>query len=118
MFSKEDDRLTKITIWQRLDFNTVQQRLKRITEQLDSVLSQSYPIERADCINPQDYVKLREFMEANQLTESQAIAMIVNAFFRDTSEALSNPSSSPDELIKRIVALEQQVAELTGKLPS
>jgi len=115
MFSKEEDRLTNITIWQSLDFQKVQQRLNRITDRLEGVLSKSSPKEATDLINPEDQAKLREFMELNQLTESQAIAMIVNAFFRDKPQALSNTPSSPDETLERIAALEQRLADISGK---
>lgn len=84
MLSNHDDKLTNATIWQNLDFKKVQQRLNRITDQLEKGLSISSRVETADLINPEDRAKLREFMEENQLTESQAIAKIVNAFFRET----------------------------------
>jgi hypothetical protein len=116
MFSKEDDRLTNITIWQRLDFQKVQQRLNRITDRLEGVLSKASQMEAADFIAPEDQAKLRQFMEVNQLTESQAIALIVNAFFSDTPQALSNTPSSPDNSLERIAALEQRLADISGKL--
>ncbi len=116
MFNQQEDRLTNVTIWQRLDFKTVQQRLNRITDQLEKARSQPPQREAVDYIHPEAQAKLREFMEENQLTESQAIARIVNAFFSDTPRALSNAPSAPDELLERIAALEQQLAELARML--
>lgn len=83
MFRREDDKLTNTTIWQDVDFKKVKQRLNRITNQLEGVLAKSYKIQAIDLIDPEDYAKLREFMEVNELTESQAIATIVHAFFSD-----------------------------------
>jgi predicted naringenin-chalcone synthase len=81
MFSREDDKLTNTAIWQNLDFKKVKQRFDKITDKLERVRRQSSQIEARAFIDPEDYAKLREFMEQNELTESQAIAMIVNAFF-------------------------------------
>jgi L-arabinose isomerase len=85
MFRREDDKLTNTTIWQDVDFKKVKQRLNRITNQLEGVLAKSYKIQAVDLIDPEDYAKLREFMEVNELTESQAIATIVHAFFSHRS---------------------------------
>ena len=82
MSSTKEAKVTNATIWQNLDFKKVKQRLNRITDQLEQVLSQSSPIEAIDLLDPEDQIKLKEFMEANNLTESQAIAIIVHAFFR------------------------------------
>lgn len=116
MFSRDNRSFSQTTIWQNLDFKKVQQRLNRITAQLEGVLSKSSPIGIAELIDPENRAKLREFMEVNQLTESQAIAMIVRAFFSDTRQPLSNAPSSPDEILQRLAVLEQQIAELEGKL--
>ena|SRR5919199_1229341 len=116
MFSRDNHSFSQTTIWQNLDFKKVQQRLNRITAQLEGVLSKSSQIEAAEFIDPENRAKLREFMEVNQLTESQAIAMIVSAFFSDTRQPLSSTPSSPDEILERLAVLEQQIAELEGKL--
>ena len=116
MFSRDNRSFSQTTIWQNLDFKKVQQRLNRITAQLEGVLSKSSQIEAAEFIDPENRAKLREFMEVNQLTESQAIAMIVSAFFSDTRQPLSNIPSSPDEILQRLAVLEQQIAELEEKL--
>lgn len=81
MSSTKEAKVTNATIWQNLDFKKVKQRLNRITDQLEGVLSQSSSIEATDLLDPEDQIKLKEFMEANNLTESQAIAVIVHAFF-------------------------------------
>ncbi len=78
---REDNNFTDADIWQSLDFKKVKQRLNNITDQLEKVRYKPFEIEAGELINPEDYAKLREFMEQNNLTESQAIAMIVNAFF-------------------------------------
>jgi L-arabinose isomerase len=85
MFRREDDKLTNTTIWQDVDFKKVKQRLNRITNQVEGVLAKSYKIQAVDLIDAEDYAKLREFMEVNELTESQAIATIVHAFFSHRS---------------------------------
>ena len=85
MFSTEDDKLTNTAIWQNLDFKKVKHRFDKITDKLEKVRRQSSPIEARTFIDPEDYAKLREFMEQNALTESQAIAMIVNAFFNSSA---------------------------------
>ncbi len=81
MFSTEDEKLTNTAIWQNLDFKKVKQRFDQITDKLERVRRKSSQIEARAFIDPEDHAKLREFMEQNELTESQAIAMIVNAFF-------------------------------------
>ena len=81
MFSTEDDKLTNTAIWQNLDFKKVKQRFDKITDKLERVRRNSSQIEARAFIDLEDHAKLREFMEHNELTESQAIAMIVNAFF-------------------------------------
>jgi hypothetical protein len=80
MSRTEDAKVTNATIWQNLDFKKVKHRLNRITDQIEGVLSQSSPLEATDLLEPEDHVKLREFMEANNLTESQAIATIIHTF--------------------------------------
>lgn len=116
MFSRDNRSFSQTTIWQNLDFKKVQQRLNRITAQLEGVLSKSSPMGIAELIDPENRAKLREFMEVNQLTESQAIAMIVRAFFSDAQQSESNIPSSPDEILQRLAVLEQQIAELEEKL--
>ena len=81
MSRTEDAKVTNATIWQNLDFKKVKHRLNRITDQIEGVLSQSSPIAATDLLDLEDQIKLKEFMEANNLTESQAIAVIVHAFF-------------------------------------
>ncbi len=81
MSRRENVNFTEAAIWQSLDFKKVKQRLNQITDQLEKVRSKPFEIEAGELINPDDYAKLREFMEQNNLTESQAIAMIINAFF-------------------------------------
>jgi L-arabinose isomerase len=81
MSRRENVNFTEAAIWQSLDFKKVKQRLNQITDQLEKVRSKPFEIEVGELINPEDYAKLREFMEQNNLTESQAIAMIINAFF-------------------------------------
>jgi L-arabinose isomerase len=81
MSTTKEAKSTNPTIWQNLDFKKVKQRLNRITDQLEQALSQSSPIEAIDLLDSEDQIKLKEFMEANNLTESQAIAVIVHAFF-------------------------------------
>jgi L-arabinose isomerase len=81
MSRRENVNFTEAAIWQSLDFKKVKQRLNQITDQLEKVRSKPFEIEAGELINPEDYAKLREFMEQNNLTESQAIAMIINAFF-------------------------------------
>ncbi len=117
MSRKENNKLNNTAIWQTIDFKKVKHRLNRITNQIEGVLSESSPIKAPDELNPEDYAKLRQFMEANQLTEAQAIAMIVHTFFSDTQQPLSHVPSSPDEILNRIAVLEQQMAQLEGKLP-
>lgn len=95
MSRREYEELTNTTIWQNLDFKKVKQRLNQITEQLEEVLPDTSQIEMASSIGPEDYAKLKEFMEANDLTELQAIATIVNAFFSDTPQASNNASTPP-----------------------
>jgi hypothetical protein len=51
-------------------------------------------------------------MKQSNLTESRAIAAIINAFFGGTPEELSRIPVTPE----RIEAVEQQLAELAGKL--
>lgn len=63
-------------------------------------------------IDPDDHKKLQDFMKQSNLTESRAIAAIVNAFFGGTPEELSRTPVAPE----RIEAIEQQLAELSGKL--
>ena len=81
MSSTKEAKVANTTIWQNLDFKTVKQRLNRITDQLEGALSESSPIEATDLLDPEDHLKLKEFMAANNLTESQAIAVIIHAFF-------------------------------------
>jgi len=116
MFSRDNHSFSETTIWQNLDFKKVQQRLNRITAQLEGVLSKSSQIKAAEFIDSENRAKLREFMEVNQLTESQAIAMIVSAFLSNTRQPLSSTPSSPDEILQRLSVLEQQIAELEEKL--
>ncbi len=97
MSSREGDKLTNTNIWRNLDFKKVKQRLNRITDQIEGVLPKSSQIEAAGLLNPENHAKLREFMEVNQLTEAQAIAVIVSAFFSDPPQALSNTPSPPDD---------------------
>jgi hypothetical protein len=81
MSGTKEAKVANVTIWQNLDFKKVKQRLNRITDQLEGVLSESSPIEATALLEPDDYIKLKEFMAANNLTESQAIAVILHAFF-------------------------------------
>ncbi|HEY9600931.1 MAG TPA: hypothetical protein V6C85_04920 [Allocoleopsis sp.] len=81
MSSTKDVKVANARIWQNLDFTKVKQRLNRITDQLEEVLPDSSPIEAIALLDPEDYIKLQEFMAANNLTESQAIAIIIHAFF-------------------------------------
>ncbi len=98
MFSRENKDLTTITIWQSLDFRTVRQRLNGITRKLEEVQGKSIAeLEAGDYIDPEDYFKLRKFMQDNQLSESKAIALILNAFFRGTAKASSNLPKPPNE---------------------
>ncbi|HEY9672110.1 MAG TPA: hypothetical protein V6D11_11740 [Waterburya sp.] len=112
MSRKENNKLNNTAIWETIDFKKVKHRLNRITHQIEGVLPESSQIKATDWLNPEDYAKLRQFMKANQLTEAQAIAMIVHTFFSDAQQSSSNIPSSPDEILKRIAALEQQMAEL------
>ncbi|HEY9904009.1 MAG TPA: hypothetical protein V6D43_16540 [Candidatus Sericytochromatia bacterium] len=98
MFSREDKKLTNSAIWLTLDFKKVKQRVNEITEQLEAVRGKPTPqIEAGDYIDPEDYAKLREFMKDNQLSESKAIAVILNAFFKGTAKASSKPPNPLDE---------------------
>jgi hypothetical protein len=100
MFSRENKDLTTITIWQSLDFRTVRQRLNGITRKLEEVQGKSMAeVEVGDYIDPEDYFKLRKFMQDNQLSESKAIAVILNAFFRSTAKASINLPKSSDETL-------------------
>ena len=100
MFSRENKDLTTITIWQSLDFRTVRQRLNGITRKLEEVQGKSIAeLEAGDYIDPEDYFKLRKFMQDNQLSESKAIAVILNAFFRGIAQTSSNLPKSPDETL-------------------
>ncbi|HEY9741542.1 MAG TPA: hypothetical protein V6C90_13710 [Coleofasciculaceae cyanobacterium] len=100
MLSKEDAKLNSTAVWLSLDFKTVKHRLNRITEQLEDVRCASTPqIEVGDYIDREDYTKLRKFMEDNQLNESKALAIIVNAFFRGTPTPPSSTLSPPDETL-------------------
>lgn len=63
-------------------------------------------------ITPDDHSKLQQFMKERNLSESKAIAAIINAFFGGTPEELSRTPVAPE----RIEAIEQQLAELSGKL--
>jgi hypothetical protein len=83
MSSKRNDKFANPTVWQNLDFKTVKQRLNRITDRLEEVLPSSSQIEISGWLDPEDHTKLRQFMKANNLTESQAIGTIVNIFFRE-----------------------------------
>lgn len=100
MFSRENKDLTTITIWQSLDFKTVKRRLNGITRKLEEVQGKSIDeVEAGDYIDPEDYFKLRKFMQDNQLSESKAIAVILNAFFRSTAKSSSNPPKPSDETL-------------------
>jgi hypothetical protein len=44
MFDREKKKFTDKDIWFNLDFYKVKQRIERITNQLDGVLSQSSPL--------------------------------------------------------------------------
>ncbi len=98
MFSREDKKLTNSAIWLTLDFKKVKQRVNEITEQLEAVRGKPTPqIEAGEYIDPEDYAKLREFMKDNQLSESKAIAVILNAFFKGTAKPSSKPPNPLDE---------------------
>jgi DNA phosphorothioation-dependent restriction protein DptG len=118
MPKRQDHKATSRNIWRNIDFRTVKQRVNEITDQIEEVLYEPSQIEASNSIHPEDYAKLREFMKVNQLTEEQAIAKIVNAFFSNTAQELSNTPSPEDETLERIAALEQQMAELARKLLS
>jgi hypothetical protein len=113
MFSREDDQFTKTNIWQNLDFKKVKQRLNRITNQLEEVVPKSSQVKATASIDPKDHAKLKEFMEANHLTESQAIATIVNAFFSNTPQTASNTPNLPEETLEQIAAIKQQMTQIT-----
>jgi len=66
-------------------------------------------------ITPDDHSRLQQFMKERNLTESKAIAAIINAFFGGTPSVLSRTLGTPIEP-ERIEAIEQQLAELSGKL--
>lgn len=66
-------------------------------------------------IAPDDYERLQSFMKERNLTESKAIAAIINAFFGGTPEELSRTLGTPLES-ERIEAIEKQLADLSGKL--
>jgi hypothetical protein len=66
-------------------------------------------------IDPEDHAKLKAFMEQRELTESKAIAVIVNAFFGGTTKAQSNTPSRPDDVVDRIAALERQMEQVLGE---
>lgn len=100
MSSRKSKDLITITIWQSLDFKTVRQRLDGITKKLEEVQGKSIAeVEAGDYIDSEDYFKLRKFMQDNQLSESKAIAVILNAFFRSTAKASSNLPKPPDETL-------------------
>jgi hypothetical protein len=115
---RQDHKFSRTNIWRNIDFRTVKQRVNEITDQIEEVLYESSQIEASHSIHPEDYAKLQEFMKVNQLTEAQAIARIVNAFFSDTAQELSNTPNPEDETLERIAALEQQMAQLVRKLLS
>lgn len=118
MPKRQDNKPTSTNIWRNIDFRTVKQRVNGITDQIEGVLYEPSQIEGSNSIHPEDYAKLREFMKVNQLTEAQAIARIVNAFFSNTAQELSNTPNPEDETLERIAALEQQMAQLARKLLS
>jgi hypothetical protein len=63
-------------------------------------------------IDPDDHEKLQQFMKQYGVTESKAIAHIVKLFFGgELPSTLSTPVAP-----ERIEAIEQQLAELSGKL--
>lgn len=117
MFNQENENFTNTTVWQNLDFKTVKQRLNLITDQLESALVKSCTLEKTNYIYPEDQAKLLKFMEVNDLSEAQAIALIINAFFKDKPSTLINPPSLLNQTLERIAALEQQVAELAKERP-
>lgn len=67
-------------------------------------------------ISPEDHEQLQQFMKERNLTESRAIAAIINAYFGGTPEALSRTPSTPADVVERITAVEEQVAELRAAL--
>lgn len=67
-------------------------------------------------ISPEDHEKLQQFMKERNLTESRAIAAIINAYFGGTPEELSRTPSTPADVVERITAVEEQVAELRAAL--
>lgn len=83
MSSRKDEKFTNPSIWHNLDFKTVKQRLHKITDKLERVRRQSSQVEVSGFIQPEDYAKLLEFMEHNELTESQAIAEILSTFLSE-----------------------------------
>ena len=100
MSIRKNQDLTTITIWQSLDFKTIRKRLDGITRKIEEVQGKSLAeMEAGDYIDPEDYLKLRQFMQDNQLSESKAIAVILNAFFRSTAKASSNLPKPPEETL-------------------
>ncbi|NEP12017.1 MAG: hypothetical protein F6K14_17770 [Symploca sp. SIO2C1] len=65
-------------------------------------------------ISSDNHAKLREFMEQHELTESKAIDLILSAYFGTPSTLTLKgvPSGIPSDLLSRIEALEEDVAQL------
>lgn len=61
-------------------------------------------------VQPDTHAKLKEYMEANGLTESKALDLILSEYFGVSVPRVAL-SSTPVE-VERIEALEKQVAEL------
>lgn len=63
-------------------------------------------------VSPNNYAKLKEFVEQQGLTESKAIDAILSQFFVTASDATS---STAKEVVERVAALEQQMAVVVGE---
>lgn len=65
-------------------------------------------------VQPDTHAKLKEYMDANGLTESKALDLILSEYFGVSVPRVA-PSSTPLE-VGRIEALEQNFAELVERL--